>query len=199
MNITQEIERQTSLVHWINEHLTVEIPVDDHSFLSIGCFDIAIEHHAAIVSLSQSELYGSALSLVRAEYESVVRGLWLKYCATDQDAEKFRGGSVKPKFHELVSSVESAVGVKDGYLSRLHSTSWGLLNDLTHTGIGQVRSRHSSNSIGAAYDLEFVCSALSVAGTVSLISAVELASYNGDTSLVQLVLAKSRDYSGTEP
>ena len=40
--------------------------------LAHTCFDLAIEHHAAICLLYKSGLYGSMLSLLRVEFETWV-------------------------------------------------------------------------------------------------------------------------------
>jgi hypothetical protein len=196
LQLAQQIERQLSLANWIDEQLRVELPINSRSYLSIGCFDLAIEHHAAMLTLAQSELYGSMLALIRVEFETVARGLWLRYCATDAELKRFeKKGTIDLKFGLLLKRVESAVGVPDGPLSTLKKKSWGLMNSLTHTGIEQVHSRHAPGTTGGNYSPEGVTSALELSGTLALCAAVELASYTGRDDLIKQVLDRARQYS----
>ena len=81
------------LMKWIDENTSgVTLPTDDRTMLATGCFDVAIEYQAAIALLCASELYGAALSLLRVLAESLVRGLWLLFCASETELQRFKIG-----------------------------------------------------------------------------------------------------------
>ncbi len=66
MKAGTEHAKLLELMMWIDENTSgVTLPADERSLLAIGCFDIALEHQAAIALLHSSELYGSALALLR--------------------------------------------------------------------------------------------------------------------------------------
>lgn len=69
-DVEQQLENQLGLARWIDSHLRVELPIDSRSYLAIACFDVTIEHHAAILLLAKSGLYGSMFSLIRVATRS---------------------------------------------------------------------------------------------------------------------------------
>ncbi len=69
-SIEKEYEKQLELMKWIDVHCRVKFSADRKSQLSHTCFDLAIEHHAAICILSVTQLYGSMFSLLRVLFES---------------------------------------------------------------------------------------------------------------------------------
>ena len=58
------------------------------SHLSSACLITAIEHGIAILVLIDEGLHGSALALVRLQFEAYVRGTWLAQCAGDNEVDK---------------------------------------------------------------------------------------------------------------
>jgi hypothetical protein len=195
VELGQQLEDQLELAGWIDANLKVELPINQRSYLAIACYDVTIEHHAAILLLAQSELYGSMFSLMRVAFESLARGMWLRHCASDGELKKFERGVVEIKFGPLVEQVEAAVGAQGGALSKLKKNSWGLMNSLTHTGIDQVKARHASGATGGNYSPQAVSSGLNVAGSLALLAAAELASYSARPELVRSVMQRASEYA----
>ena len=61
-----------------------------YSTVVAGFIDLVIEHIEAIISLTRSNMNGSAFALVRAVAEGLVRGVWFTACATQPQVLKFR-------------------------------------------------------------------------------------------------------------
>src|SRR5258708_685949 len=81
MQAPREHSQLLSLIRWIDENTSgLSLPTDERHMLAVGCFDVALEHQAAIALLHASELPGSALALLRVLAESLVRGLWVLHC-----------------------------------------------------------------------------------------------------------------------
>jgi hypothetical protein len=72
----------------------------------VGCLHACIEHGMAIVVLVGEDLYGSALALVRLQFEAYVRGIWLAQCASDSEVDK-AGRDDFPKIDPIIKSLES--------------------------------------------------------------------------------------------
>ena len=192
MQLASQLELQKSLLSWIDGNLkNVPIPVNPQSELSIGCFDLALEHHAAIVLLADSRLFGSMFALMRVIYEAQMRGLWLRYCATTTQYEQYRKGRLDKEFGTLVKEIETAIGAPGSRLSRLKNNSWALMNSLTHTGSEQALARHSDGAIGGNYHEESVSAALVLAGSFALMAPIELATYADQKELVNAILQKA--------
>lgn len=194
MLVAKEIEYQAEHLRWLDETLKVGLPVNEANYHSIGCFDMALEHFGAMLLLASSELYGSMLALTRVTFESVGRGLWLRHCATPSQLAKFAKGKLELSFATLLQQVEAAVGSSDTPLSSLQAGTWAIMNDYTHTGIRQVRARHSQVTVAGTYPPEAVVSALRIGGLLALLAASELASFTGNEKLICSMREKANEY-----
>lgn len=158
---------------------------------------MAIEHFGTMLLLAGSELYGSMLALMRVTFESVGRGLWLRHCATPSQRAKFTKGKLELSFATLLQQVEAAVGSSGTPLSSLQAGTWTVMNDYTHTGIRQVRARHSQETVAGTYPSEVVVSALRIGGLLALLAASELASFTGNEQLIRSMQEKANGYDRT--
>lgn len=160
------------LIEWIDINTSgITLPADERSLLATGCFDVAIEHQAAIASLHSVELFGSMFALLRVLTESLVRGLWLQKCATKDELDKFKKGRLSKDFGMLVQEVEAAIGTPNGILTGFKKLAWSSLNDFTHTGYIQISRRHLPGQIKASYPNDDIQKALGVAGAFGLVAA----------------------------
>jgi|GEM_PF-3960230 len=194
MKVIREVEYQAEHLQWLDGKLKVALPVTASNYQSIGCFDMTLEHAGSMVLLASSELYGTMLSLKRVAFESTGRGLWLRHCATPDQRGKFARGKLQLSFAELLKEVETAVGSAGTPLSSLQTGTWKIMNDYTHTGIRQVSSRHSQETVAGRYPPETVVGALRIGGLLALLAAGELASYTGNEALISEIQAKAGEY-----
>jgi hypothetical protein len=172
MSASTEHEALVALVAWIDQNTSgITLPNDERSLIASGCFDVAIEHQAAIALLHSAKLYGAMFALLRVLSESLVRGLWLQLCATPTELHKFKNGKVEKKFGVLVKDVEHAIGTPGGILSGFKLSAWSSMNEFTHTGFIQVARRHQPGKIEANYPEQEIEKALGVAGALGLIAA----------------------------
>lgn len=127
---------------WVQQHvngLTLVEP-GKRLHLSGGCLHASIEHGMAILVLVDEGLYGSALALIRLQFEAYVRGIRLAHCASDSEVDK-AGENEFPKMDRIIASLEKP-GLLDGsLLSTIKCDSWKPLNSLTHTGYQQIGPR----------------------------------------------------------
>lgn len=173
-------------ISWIDTHFTdIELPADERSLLAIGCLDITIEHQAAVALLHNGRLYGSMFALLRAPYESLVRGLWLLRCADDQDLLKFKNGRLDLKQKELVERIEKMLQLKGSALSIILDKAWKAMNGFTHTGFVQVSRRHTEGEVRANYPETEIVQALNLTRVFGLVAAGVLAELSGRQDLVQ--------------
>ncbi|MDP3700743.1 MAG: hypothetical protein Q8R72_07540 [Hylemonella sp.] len=183
------------LVRWIDENTSgIELPCDERSMLAIGCFDVALEHQAAIALLHSSALYGSALALLRSETESLVRGLWLLHCATQEDLDRFKRGKVKQEFQELIAAFEAKVGNGPGVLSGLKERAWKAMNGFTHTGFLQVSRRHRPGLVQENYEEAELAQALDASGALGMIAAGQLIGMSSSPERLPKFLEKMQAY-----
>jgi hypothetical protein len=200
MQATIEHDQLVQLMTWIDEHTSgLCFPTDDRTMLSLGCFDVAIEHQAAIALLSGASLHGSAFALLRVLAESLVRGLWLHNCATDAELAKFKRGKLDKNFAKLIEDYESKIETPIGVLSNFKTTAWDALNGFTHTGFHQVSRRHSPGRVESNYPDDEVAKALGVAGALGLIAAGQLIAMSGQEQLLPLYVERMKIYAEPKP
>ena len=196
MTSTREHAALVELISWIDENTSgLTFPADERSMLAAGCFDIALEHQAAIALLFSSGLYGSMLSLLRILTESLVRGLWLLHCATGTELSRFKNGRVDKNFGELVTEVEAKIGATTGTLSNLQTNAWKAMNGFTHTGFIQVSRRHGEGTVGANYPELEIKQALSIAGALGLVAAGQLAGMSNRPELLEAATQRGKEYA----
>ncbi len=172
MQAAVEHQRLVDLIAWIDCNASgVTLPADERTMLAVGCFDVAIEHQAAIALLGSSALHGSSFALLRVLAESLVRGLWLLHCATEHELGAFKKGALDKTFATLVRDFEAHIGTPSGVLSGFKATAWNALNGFTHTGFHQVSRRHTSGRVEGTYPDHEVAKAYGVAGALGLIAA----------------------------
>jgi len=164
--MTQELLLKSSALHdWIAERLDgLQLPGGTRESLAISCHDLVIEHHFGITVLVRSEVYGSAFSLVRSIFETFVRGVWLRHCATDAEIQKYQSDRLNLNFGQLVNAVEKVPGFGDEVLSRLKEKSWSAMNSYTHGGALQSGRRFSGKNVDPNYDAEEVQEVIRLSG-----------------------------------
>jgi hypothetical protein len=195
MKAFREHSDLVDLVRWIDENTTgIELPSDERSMLAIGCFDVALEHQAAIALLHSNELFGSALALLRSETESLVRGLWLLHCATEEDIDRFKRGKVKQEFQELINAFEEKIGDGPGVLSSLKERAWRAMNGFTHTGFVQVSRRHRPGLVQENYEEAELAQAIDAAGVLGIVAAGQLIGMSHSHERLPLFVERMKSY-----
>jgi hypothetical protein len=163
--------------------------------LAAGCLHLALDHHDAIILLTQHAVYGSAFALLRLIFEAYVRGSWLQHCASETDLDKFEHDTLNRDFASLVSDLEKLEAFSVGVLSRTKKDIWKLFNSFTHSGYHHVRRRNTQNGIEADYPEQEIIAALNFAGAVAIMSTIGFATVAGNTDLAKNAYEKSKLFS----
>ncbi len=187
MTATLEHTALVELISWIDINTSnLTLPADERSLIAVGCFDTTLEHQAAIAILHASELPGSMLALLRVLSESLIRGLWLLHCATDNELQKFKKGKIGKSFNQLVLDFEEKIGTPGGVLSGFKESAWVAMNGFTHTGFIQVSRRHASGRVEANYPEHELAQALDAAGALGMVAAGQIIAMSNRKELLPL-------------
>jgi hypothetical protein len=163
-----------------------------------GCLSVSQDHHSAIVHLLDSRLYASAFALVRAQYDAYVRGLWLSFCATEDEVAAFSSGNEPKKMNNigaLLTELETVEAYEGGQLSNFKADSWSAMCSYTHTGGLQVQRWQTQEAIEPNYAIEEICEVAKVSGAFALLAGVGIASIAKDDALAMRLLEKVKAYS----
>ena len=160
--------------------------------LTRGTIATTIEHGISIVMLVETDQLASASVLLRAQFEALVRALWLHYCADDTWIEKYlakvRTNSRKdPNISRGIDDMLKDLADKAprGIASRLQPLkdgAWGPLNSYVHSGIHSVVHQH------AGVPVDFSLATLFNANGLTTMAAMLTAELSGDPRQVANVL-----------
>ncbi len=193
----QENAELAVIGEWINTALA-DMPVftpDERSLVVAGCLDVTLEVQAAICLLYRHGLYGSMMALMRTLNESLVRGLWIKACATDAQFAQFKVGRLDRNvtFGKMVADVEIALG-GNPLLSRLKDAAWTWFNDFTHTGFQQVVRRHRPGELKMNYPEDELRRSQWIASALGLLAASSLAAMSTDETFGDKLLKRTGEF-----
>jgi hypothetical protein len=126
-------------------------PDDRRTVMTIAMVDQLIEHHGAILSLIRSGKVGSAFALARPVVEGMYRGLWINFCATDEQLRKFDETDDLPlTMKELADEIDTKY-LGEGFFAGLKERSWKTLCSYAHNGMLQLARRFTGHQLKPAY------------------------------------------------
>lgn len=148
-------------------------PASDRSRIGAALLDQSHEHALAITLLLSQSIYGAACSLLRGQFESMIRGIWLLRCATEEQLTRFQDDHVDLTASQIISEVEKALGEQDSVLSQIKSKSWKALSSFVHGGFQQAVRRITPESISPDYSEEEIVALARFSRFCFLLAAVE--------------------------
>jgi hypothetical protein len=163
------------------------------SLLAQGTASAALEHGFSIVTLVQGGQLASASVLLRAQFEAVVRALWLHYCADDAWIEKYfaavkanptKDPGLSRGMDDMLADIAArAPAALANMLKPLKQGAWGPLNSYVHSGIHAVVHQHAGPTTDFA--LSTLRNGNGLAGMAATLSAI----MTGDNEMMRAVVA----------
>lgn len=194
------IKESEELIQWMDTKIhDLSFLSTDRYRLAAGCFDMASEHHKAIVLLTANSRYGSAAALIRLQFESYVRGVWLLFCATEVQLNQFMEDKLNRNFGQMIEDIERLGGYSSGTLSYVKEKSWATMNSFTHSGFYQVVRRNMSSKICPNYAESEILDALSSANSFGILTAVEIANMSKNEALTLEFINRGNQYFDKAP
>jgi hypothetical protein len=182
----QELEQAVALYTWLrdSEKNDLHLKNDSRHRAAGVCFDVAREHHLAILQLLDRtpSLHVSAVALVRPLFDAYVRGMWLWQCASDEQLEKYLQKSKLPDMRSLIKAVEGASDMADegSGLRMIYEESWPILSGFTHAGAEFVHRYSVGPTLEPDFSEEELCRAVRFVSRIGLVTAVSMAHIAGD-------------------
>ena len=191
--IKERIRQSNAVLRWVQgslDGLNIQnLPYRKRSQLSAACWHTTVEHAQAIFVLADWGLLGSAQTLLRPLFESLVRGVWLDRMATDDEVGRAVGRDKFPDFSRLVAAVEgSEESASERSWSALKDHSWSHLCSLSHTGYQQIVPRLGPGGVGSNYGESEVRLVLEWADNFALEAVIRLALLAKDEALAKAAL-----------
>jgi hypothetical protein len=180
-------------------------PYDDSSRLAISVVacSMSLEHWQANLHLLQAGLLPSAATVHRAQFEALLRSVWVLYAASDEQLSKLSAeltieAEQNAKNLPQAADMLAAVGKKGpsqafDALNRFKENSWKALNSYTHTGIHSIR-RHAEG-----YPMQLIESIAKNSNGLAVVSAMQAAVLSGLQPLQREILDLAAQYPGCMP
>lgn len=161
------------------------------SLSDVAC-SLSLEHWAAVRRLLRLGLLPSAAVVHRAQFEALVRSIWLLHAASDDEVSMLAADLSSEAEHATRNLSTTAEMMRDlarsapsqayGALARFKESSWTALNSYVHAGIHPIR-RH-----GEGYPVPLLHSVLKNANGVAVVSCMHAAVLSGQPALQARVL-----------
>ena len=184
----------------------VDLPLYDHStrFVTsdVAC-SMSLEHWSATLQLLQSALLPSAVTVHRAQFEALLRSIWILYAATDQQIDKLaselnleteQAAKNLPQVADMLTALEKN-GPPQAFeaLTRFKDNSWKALNSYVHAGIHPIR-RHADG-----YPIPILESIAKNANGLAVVAAMQASVLSGAQPLQREILDLASKYPECMP
>lgn len=159
MDMNQLLARSAELEARLADFLELALFDDSSRLRAVRTVaSLGFEHAQSLKYLTAAGLCTSASALLRVQYESLVRAIWIHHCATDQDVELMlaeltretaKQASKIPMLAKMLDEIEEkAPHVPVAGLREFKHYSWKPLSSYVHGGI------HAVNRHGKGFPVE---------------------------------------------
>lgn len=165
---------------------------------------LSLEHWSAIRPLLASGLFPSAVVVHRAQFEAILRSLWVLYGASDGELAKLNCAELNAESEQAAKNLPQAASMMEvlakkapveAYkaLDRFKTHSWKALNSYTHAGSHALR-RHEEG-----YSVPLIIAALQNANGLAVIACMQAVALSGMQPLQKAVLDLALKYPHCMP
>lgn len=195
------LERSEQLDREIISRFTPYKSTYNKDQLTQVCSDLSFQHAKSLRVLYDLELDGTATAILRMQFESVVRLMWLHFSASDSFIEGYAGSiSVDnppkdfPSVTEMIEKIKkSGVRGPGEALEEFKEVAWKGMNNHIHNGYLAL-SRHVNS-----YPEELVIQIISNSNALNLMTAMVLARVNQSQADVSFVKNLQLSYQDIMP
>ena len=197
------VERSLSLDALIVEAWLALEPNDEVRLKApAGLCSLSLDHGRAL-RLLIGELPPSAIALLRPQYESLVRAIWARHCASNLDLgllfaeltpESEQAAKRLPGVADMLKGIGKS-GPKGAHplLERARARLMGGMNSYIHGGIHPFRRGHDG------YPIPLLVDVLKNSNAMSVLTLLVLAELSGDADVIELVRALHDEFEADLP
>jgi hypothetical protein len=158
--------------------------------LPLAYLNLGLDHHRAIIFLMRSQLYGSAMALVRLVFEAMIRAHWVAAgtCASDAQVDQIAENDnfTFPKMHSMAEAVDVAYSDPNGeriaFFSQIKKDAWTAMNSYTHSGLLQLARQFTGDRVEAKYPEQDLVSGLNASRASILLLGYLVARHTGQAA-----------------
>ncbi len=145
---------------------------------------MSIEHSCAFRSLSERRMFASSFVVLRAQFEAVLRAIWVLHCASDDqimrisaqlDAGSEQSAKNLPQVQDMLTALASVSVAKVPFdaLTEFKGSAWKALNSYAHSGI------HPLSRMVEGYPIDLVINTVKISNGLAMIAAMQFCVLTG--------------------
>jgi len=168
----------------------------------VAC-SLSLEHWHSVRALLECGFLPSSIVIHRAQFEALVRSVWIIYSATDDHINRLstdlnldseQAAKNLPQVADMITSIGKS-GPREAYdaLNRFKDNSWKALNSYVHAGIHPIR-RHSEG-----YPVKLIIDVLRNANGLAVMSAMQAVVLAGEQPMQKDVLELAFEFNECMP
>ena len=154
---------------------------------------ISIEHSCAVRTLSETRMFTSAFVVMRAQFDALLRAIWLLHCANDNHVARLsapldpvgeQAAKNLPQSQDMLNALENVPVAKVLFdaLTEFKGSSWKALNSFTHAGL------HPLKRLVEGYPLELVFANVRMSNALALLAGMHFCTLTGIPALQKELL-----------
>ncbi|MDI1270542.1 MAG: hypothetical protein PSV40_15750 [Polaromonas sp.] len=160
------LERTGAFQEAVHAHVNNLIPVEERRYLvAFQAGLLSLEHATGALVLIGQGLFPPAYSLMRPQYESLVRGIWLLHAASDswveklgepltlENAKRANEGLMLAEMLKELEKSSTAPGPIVEQLKEYRDVTWKALNSYAHGGLHPLSRTLAGYPAQLTYDV----------------------------------------------
>ena len=181
MNLAEALDASAELEQWLQARIsTTSFSVDpglsepelDRIRMALALLDLVQELHRSTELLMRNTETGSAFTLLRATFESLVRAVWLFHSAGPTDVERYMDDKPPSIGTMMEALTKTPYGV---WFHDMYKRSWAAMCSYAHGGFFHASYRITPYDIQPRYPEKAQVEVMHLAGSLALLSALEIA------------------------
>lgn len=180
-DVVEQIARSKRIDAWLyNRSNGVKAERTPRIIMSASSYQLAMDHHRAIIRLAEEDMWGSALALLRPCVEAYTWGAWLHYCAKDKHLDLI----LAHRFTRNLDGMQRDLDKIQFFETSIAKDTEGMrrnLHGFTHGGILHMQWRFKDGEVRPRYPPEVAADGLRLAdvhGYLALQGVIALAEDN---------------------
>ena len=175
---------------------TIDRPLYENSarLCASGNFtQISIEHSCAVRTLSETRMFTSAFVVMRAQFDALLRAIWVLHCANDNHVARLSGpldsdgeqaAKNLPQSQDMLDALAKVPFAKVPFdaLTEFKDSSWKALNSFTHAGL------HPLKRLVEGYPFEMVFANVRMSNALALMAGMHFCLLTGVPNLQKELL-----------
>lgn len=187
-----QLERSRQLVRWLRASVgLIGFPKQTRAILVAPSIQLALAHHAALVTLAEGNHRASLLALVRPVYEAYVWSAWTLRIATDDQLRLLAEGKLTTGLEARIRALDRAGFFDQSMLTDMKPLI-RRMDGFVHGGFEHMRYRIHRDAVIARYPDGLIVDALQVADLFAVMALLEGPAMAPDVELGDRLAGESR-------